>query len=286
MHLSQLPNILVYHDTLLGTMKLNACDPYAMHPSLPHNQGWMYNTLDIIHNPIPSNFLLLMHCPALTMQLHYRQTLSMIMRITISSVGEDNRERLHNPPILDNAQAGPAPIQFHQHVFDLQQNDFQAEEQRRFQLQQQQEQQRRLGEQQLEQQELVWQLEQQRRLEEQWQAHHRPQLFTQQQQERQRLQQLHLQEEEQQAQQQRELEQQQHLSQALVEFGRLSGEHYAEDQARHHQRVAKQNLGAHDLDFPDQPGIPNPPPPGSHGGDPNANPPPPPSPPGPPNPPI
>ncbi|KAI6139166.1 hypothetical protein BKA82DRAFT_4020320 [Pisolithus tinctorius] len=114
--------------------------------------------------------------------------------------------------------SGPAPIQFHQHVFDLQQNDFQAEEQRRFQLHQQQEQQRRLEEQQLEQQQLVWQLEQQRRLDKQWQAHHRHQLFMQQQQERQRLQQLHLQEEEQQAQQQRELEQQQHLSQALVEL--------------------------------------------------------------------
>ncbi|KAI6113316.1 hypothetical protein EDD16DRAFT_1709620 [Pisolithus croceorrhizus] len=105
------------------------------------------------------------------------------------------------------------------------------------------------------------------------------QQWQQQNQQRQREHQLCLQQEEHQAQHQRELEQQQHLSQALNEFGRLSGEHYAQDEERCHQRTAEQNPGANDdLAFPDPP----PPPPS---GPPGTPPPPPPGPPGPPGPP-
>ncbi|KAI5992426.1 hypothetical protein EDD15DRAFT_2368153 [Pisolithus albus] len=103
------------------------------------------------------------------------------------------------------------------------------------------------------------------------------QLLQQQHQQRQREQQICLLEEAHHAQHQRELEQQQHLSQALNEFGRLSGEHYAQDEERCCQRSAEENPGAND-DL----AIPDPPPPPSG---PPGPPPPPPAPPGPPGPP-
>ncbi|KAI6018555.1 hypothetical protein BKA83DRAFT_4496065 [Pisolithus microcarpus] len=128
------------------------------------------------------------------------------------------------------------------------------------------------------------------------------QQLQQQHEQMQREQQLYLQEMEHQVQLQRQLEQQQHLSQALNEFGRLSGEHYAEDEERHHQRTAEQNPGANDDPTPPPsgpPGLPGPPvpppppPPGPPGlpGLPGPPPPPPPGcpgcpgPPGPPPPP-
>ncbi|KAI6004735.1 hypothetical protein EDD15DRAFT_2359515 [Pisolithus albus] len=96
---------------------------------------------------------------------------------------------------------------------------------------------------------------------------------------RQREQHIRLLEEAHHAQHQRELEQQQHLSQALNEFGRLSGEHYAQDEERRRQRSAEENPGANDdLAIPDPPPPPPPGPPGP--------PPPPPGPPGPPPPPT
>ncbi|KAI6104450.1 hypothetical protein EDD16DRAFT_1714761 [Pisolithus croceorrhizus] len=100
------------------------------------------------------------------------------------------------------------------------------------------------------------------------------QLLQQQHQQRQREQQIHLQEEAHHAQHQRELQQQHHLSQALNEFGRLSAEHYAEDEERHHLRAAEQNPGANDLAFP------IPPPAGPPGAETGPLPTPPPGPPG------
>ncbi|KAI6037390.1 hypothetical protein BKA83DRAFT_4486425 [Pisolithus microcarpus] len=82
------------------------------------------------------------------------------------------------------------------------------------------------------------------------------QQLQQQHEQMQREQQLYLQEMEHQVQLQRQLEQQQHLSQALNEFGRLSGEHYAEDEERRHQRTAEQNPGANDDPLPPPSGPP------------------------------
>ncbi|KAI6018602.1 hypothetical protein PISMIDRAFT_10127 [Pisolithus microcarpus 441] len=116
-------------------------------------------------------------------------------------------------------------------------------------------------------------LEAQQQAEERGRLHDLQILEIQQHEQMQREQQLYLQEMEHQVQLQRQLEQQQHLSQALDEYGRFSGEHYAEDEERHHQRTAEQNPGAND----DPP--PPPPPdadlaPGPHGAGPGLPPPP------------